>query len=82
VSLADIQQTLFARLRKHYANKPAFLDSIALWEQSCPADDRIPKGALSDKQVHELRTRSQMELRFLGVQEGLPKPDGTEFFGP
>lgn len=81
VALRDTKQKLFARLRGHYENRPAFLESIQLWEQSWPADDRIPKGALNDKQVHELRVRTQLELRRLTAQDGPEGSNRTELLG-
>ena len=82
VSLVETRRELFGRLRAYYQNRPAFLRSIELWEQSWLVDNRIPKGELSDKQVHELRFRAQLELRSQAVQEGLEFPNGTEMFGP
>jgi hypothetical protein len=82
VSLVETRRELFGRLRTYYQDRPAFLRSIELWEQSWLVDNRIPKGELSDKQVHELRFRAQLELRSQAVQEGLEFPNGTEMFGP
>lgn len=73
---------LFYRLRQRSRDNPALLASVALWENEGGNSDRIPKGDLSDKQVHRIRTQAQEILRRMAGREGINHPSGRELLGP
>lgn len=73
---------LFHRLRQRSQDNPALLASVALWENEGADSDRIPKGALNDKQVHRIRAQAQEILRRMAARDGAIQPSGREMFTP
>lgn len=82
VAQRETLRELFASLREHSQDNPALLASIVLWEANGSTCDRIPKGTLTDKQVHGIRKQAQEILRKLATREGVSQPSGRELFGP
>lgn len=82
ISQRETLGELFDRLRKRSQDNPALLASVALWENEGADSDRIPKGELSDKQVHRIRAQAKEILRRMAARDGISQPSGREMFTP
>ena len=78
----DMLHEMFDRLRESFARRPAMVQAVGTWEEAATTEQRIPKGELSHKSVHELRKRAQHALKHMAAREGLSSPTGTELLRP
>ncbi len=82
VNLMEIRRALFARLNQFAKTRRALLPVVAAWQQSFGIDDRIPKGAATDKSVHNVRRQAQEILHQIARREGYGINCGAELLGP
>ena len=73
---------MFDRLRESFARRPAMVQAVGTWEEAATTEQRIPKGELTHKGVHELRKRAQHVLKHMSAREGVSSPTGTELLRP
>jgi hypothetical protein len=78
IAMSETKMSLFPRLREYAKDHPAMLHAIDAWEQCWPMSDRIPKGGLSDKQTHSLRSKARELLQEAATKDGVEHATGRE----